>query len=176
MVDRERYERLYRAHAEAVSAFACRRVRADEAEDVVAEVFLAAWRRIDEAPADSLPWLLGIARGVLVNGRRGRRRGAALTGRLASELLAGAAAQPVELDMDALRALDALSDADRELLLLIAWEGLSREQTARVLGVSTGALAVRFHRARRRFERALVQHRPAGHPDRDPPMPVKDPR
>ena len=47
--------------------------------------------------------------------------------------------------------MHALLDADRELLTLLAWDGLSQEEAAVALGCSRGALKVRLHRARRRF-------------------------
>jgi RNA polymerase sigma-70 factor (ECF subfamily) len=52
-------------------------------------------------------------------------------------------------------ALARLSESDRELLLLMAWEGLELKQAAAVLGVRPNTLAVRFHRARRRLSAAL---------------------
>jgi DNA-directed RNA polymerase specialized sigma24 family protein len=54
------------------------------------------------------------------------------------------------------RALASLSESDRELLLLLAWEGLSNEQAARVLEIGPRALRVRVHRARRRLADALA--------------------
>lgn len=157
MDDRARFEELYSAHAGAVLGFARRRLRPAEADDLVADVFLVAWRRLEDVPNDPLPWLLAVARRVLANRRRGQQRAAALVGRLVSEHLAHPHSEPeVELDAEVLRALGRLSDADQELLLLIAWEGLDREQLGSVLGVGSGALAVRVYRARRRFARALA--------------------
>ncbi|GAA1687717.1 hypothetical protein GCM10009733_100480 [Nonomuraea maheshkhaliensis] len=51
----------------------------------------------------------------------------------------------------------ALPDTDRELLSLVAWEGLDRQQIATVLGMSRNAVRIRLHRARRRFARALAE-------------------
>jgi RNA polymerase sigma-70 factor (ECF subfamily) len=55
-----------------------------------------------------------------------------------------------------IRALAQLPDRDRELLMLVAWEGLEPAQLARVLGVSRGTANVRLHRARRRLAAALA--------------------
>jgi predicted DNA-binding protein (UPF0251 family) len=52
------------------------------------------------------------------------------------------------------RAFAALSAPDREVLSLLAWEGLTREELSVALGVSRAAVRLRLHRARRRFERA----------------------
>lgn len=153
---RERFEALYTAHAGAVLAYARRRTDASSADDVVADVFLVAWRRLDEVPAEALPWLLGIARRVLANRRRGEGRRAALRGRLEGEGLVGVQPGPELPDSEVLRALRALGARDQEVLLLVAWDGLDRRRAAAALGIGAGAFAVRLHRARRRFERALA--------------------
>ena len=105
MDSRARFEALYRAHCGAVRSFVHRRVRSAAADDVLAEVFVLAWRRLDEAPGDELPWLLGIARGVLANRRRGQARQQALRDRLAASAVAGPQDAPEDggLDADALR-------------------------------------------------------------------------
>ena len=136
--------------------FARRRTSPSEAEDVVAEVFLAAWRRLEQVPADPLPWLLGIARGALSNRRRGAERSSALIARLREEqptVPTGLEAETAEGRV--IQTLGTLAPADRELLLLVAWEQLNRRQVAAVLGISVGAVAVRLHRARNRLARAL---------------------
>jgi RNA polymerase sigma factor (sigma-70 family) len=99
---------------------------------------------------------LGLARGVLSNRRRGDVRHAALVARLMTERLTDADQPSGEIDAALVSALGSLSVLDQELLLLVAWDGLSREQVAAVLGVARGTVAVRLHRARRRFERALA--------------------
>lgn len=160
MEPRERFERLYQDYAGVVRRFARRRGDDAEADDVVAEVFLVVWRRLDEMPPDPVPWLLGVARGVLSNRRRAGDRHAALIARLANEQLALASQGDGELDLGMVNALGSLSTSDQELLLLVAWEGLSAEQVAEVLGVRRGTVAVRLHRARRRLRRALAIQQP----------------
>src|SRR5947209_7694529 len=75
---------MYAEQGPAVRTFVHRRISPTVADDVVAEVFLAAWRRYDEAPSDTLPWLIGIARGIMATQRRGQARRFALYERLAS--------------------------------------------------------------------------------------------
>jgi RNA polymerase sigma-70 factor (ECF subfamily) len=152
---RRAFEDAYAAHERAVRGFVLRRLGADGADDVVSEVFLAAWRRFDEMPRDPLPWLLNIARGAISNRRRAAERGQALVERLSREHRSDGSGH-VELDLGVFEALAALADADRELLMLVAWEELSGAQLAVALGVPRGTVAVRVHRARRRFERALT--------------------
>jgi DNA-directed RNA polymerase specialized sigma24 family protein len=81
----DRFTALYRAHYAAVLRYACRRADLEVARDVVAETFLVAWRRIAsvaEGAAQALPWLYGVARLVLANSDRSRRRGEHLALRL----------------------------------------------------------------------------------------------
>lgn len=80
---RTRFETLWGDHYEAVFRFALRRAPRDRAPDIAEETFLAAWRRLDEIPTDARPWLYGVARGLLANDRRSRKRGGALLQRLA---------------------------------------------------------------------------------------------
>ena len=139
-------------------AYARRRTDFATADDVVGEVFAIAWRRFDEVPARSLPWLLGCARRVLANQRRGEERLAALRGRL-RDMRAEASWVSVA-DGELAAALQALSERDRDVLMLIAWEGLDPAEAALVLGCSRGAASVRLHRARRRLESALARVEP----------------
>jgi RNA polymerase sigma-70 factor (ECF subfamily) len=149
---------IYAACADVIFTFVRRRVSADEAEDVVADVFLVAWRRREEIPAEPLPWLLGVARRVLANHRRSDERADALVDRLRHEAEVGAATQsPSELDLQALRALGSLPKSDQEILLLAAWEGLNRGELAAVLGITAPTTTVRLFRAKRRFARALMR-------------------
>jgi RNA polymerase sigma-70 factor (ECF subfamily) len=156
-VDRRRQlELLFDEHAAAVRAYALRRIDPASADDTVSEVFVVACRRIDEVPADALPWLLACARRVLANQYRGARRRIALVDRLsvAGEVVTN----PDRQDQEALlRALDRLSDGDRELLMMIAWEGLDPARAAAALECSRATLAVRLHRARRRLGAALEE-------------------
>ena len=91
------------------------------------------------------------------NRRRSESRAAALTERLADP---GSRpyVSPVspEVDNRVQRALAGLGEHDRELLLLIAWEGLRVNEAAEALGVRTNTLSVRLHRARQRLARALA--------------------
>jgi RNA polymerase sigma factor (sigma-70 family) len=159
----ERFESLYAAHAPAVLAYARRRTDAASAQDVLAEVFLAAWRRLDAIPLDdgARLWLLGAARRVLANERRGQARRTALHARLAAHP-SGAGAEAVQApapdmaDGRVLEALASLGDGDREVLLLLGWEELTAQEAAQVLGIRAGTFAVRLHRSRRRFALALA--------------------
>jgi RNA polymerase sigma factor (sigma-70 family) len=172
---RHRFETLYAEHHPHVFAYVMRRCsRADDAADAIAETFLVAWRRLDDAPAgdETRPWLYGVARRVLANQRRGQRRHTALAEQLGAELarqptpLAVSVEQPHDDHKDLRDALLSLSSDDRELLMLEAWEELNSEQIGTVLGCSAGAARTRLHRARRRLHDALER---AGHATGDSP-------
>lgn len=168
MSDRARLEALYAEHAAAVHAYARRRTDHASAEDVVAETFLVAWRRADRVPTgDPLPWLYATARHVLGNQRRGEARRAALSARIAREpvIIAPGAIDAAGVSDEGerlLRALATLRPADREALLLIAWEDLTPARAAAALECSRTAFNVRLHRARKRLEAALSAQRADG--------------
>jgi RNA polymerase sigma-70 factor, ECF subfamily len=153
-----RFEAVYAAHNAAVRTYVRRRVDSQDADDVVADVFVIAWRRLREVPEDPLPWLLGVARRVMANRWRGATRAAALRDRMIFERPRSAPSVSMSpgSSQEVLRALSTMREKDRETLLLVAWEGLAPAQAAAVLGVSPNTFSARLSRARRRFERALV--------------------
>ena len=153
-----RFDALYREHAGEVRRYVRRRWDTQSTDDVVADVFVVAWRRLGDVPEDSLPWLLGVARRILANRRRGDARDQALKDRIRSEQFraqAPAGAQAPLAGEAVWVALSSLSERDREALLLVAWEGLSTARAARVVGVRANTFAARLYRARRRFAHAL---------------------
>jgi RNA polymerase sigma-70 factor (ECF subfamily) len=151
-----RFEELFTCHHDDVLRYFVRRldIRADAA-DLVAETLLVAWRRLDEVPdTQILPWLYGVARRVLSNHRRGETRRHGLADRLRDDLRT-VVPDPQPVAVEAAEAFRQLSDADREVLSLVAWEGLDSTQLAAVLDCSRNTAMVRLHRARRRLERLL---------------------
>ena len=162
------FSRLYREQGRAILAYALRRVEAaEDAADVVAETFLIAWRRLGEVPVDAGArlWLYAVARGVIANLHRTERRRTRLGQRLAESLRTELATHPAGGEAaEVLRAMTGLGDDDRELLLLVSWEGLSPSEAAKVLGISSLAARSRLHRARRRLRTLLEQQESAGSP------------
>jgi RNA polymerase sigma-70 factor (ECF subfamily) len=158
----ERFTTLYDEHYRSVYAYAVSRAGRQLADEVAGEVFLVAWRRLADVPRPALPWLLVVARNVVI----GQFRAAARQQSIAAELQAWAAGSPagsvagdvadqVSDRLTALRALASLTEADREVLTLVAWHGLAARDAAQVVGCSTATFFVRLHRARRRLERAM---------------------
>jgi RNA polymerase sigma-70 factor (ECF subfamily) len=164
--DPERFEALFRDHYTAVSRFLARRTDRGTAEELAAEVFEIAWRRLERVPGEPLPWLYATARRCLANRRRADVRAGDKARRATSEPIAAGRdpADAVAGREHALRAFARLSERDREALRLVAWEGLSLADAARVLGIPRLALAARVSRARRRLE---------GHLRADDPCPPR---
>jgi RNA polymerase sigma-70 factor (ECF subfamily) len=157
---RRRFDELYAVHHRQVLGYLLRRTEnTDDAADVFAETFLTAWRRLDDLPAgqEARMWLYGTARRTLANYRRGERRRSALAGRLRADL--AIRYQPPAFDGELAEisaAFRRLPEGDRELLALVAWEGLDPGQIAAVLGCSRNAARIRLHRARRKLAGELA--------------------
>lgn len=152
------FEELFNAHYWAVRAYVLRRAPGASAEDVIAETFLVAWRRLDALGEDPLPWLFGVARRVIANQLRAERRRSALTSRL-REVIGGQPSHwepPPEMSEELAAAVIRLSPQEREALLLVAWEGLEPARAARAAGCSSAAFRARLHRARRHVAAVLA--------------------
>jgi RNA polymerase sigma-70 factor (ECF subfamily) len=161
--DADRLSALFEAHSRRVYAYAARHTDPETAKDVVAEVFLVAWRRVADIPEPALPWLLVAARNVVSNSVRSslrqRRLAVVVAGSVHGNglgaLMPGADETAVERS-HMLAALDALKDTEREALLLTAWDGLTARDAAVVAGCSTRAFEVRLSRARAHLDRVLA--------------------
>ena len=169
----EAFAALYDRHAAPIHRFAGRRLGDQLADDVVAETFLAAFRRrkrYDLGRVDAGPWLYGIAANVIGKHRRAEVRMLRAFARTGSDPLAGTlsggltdghadrvdsqvSAAAVQRDLAA--ALAALAAGDRDVLLLIAWADLSYEETAVALSIPVGTVRSRLNRARRKVREAL---------------------
>jgi RNA polymerase sigma-70 factor (ECF subfamily) len=155
----EQLEELFRSHYPAVVSYVRRRAPAETVDDIVADTFMVAWRRLERVPADSLPWLLAVAGNVIATQRRATVRRRALLLRLRSAAVETVESGHVEEVGPVHVALLGLSEKDREALTLIAWDGLRPTQAATVLGESPGTFRVRLHRVRRRPSVAFADWR-----------------
>jgi RNA polymerase sigma-70 factor (ECF subfamily) len=156
-----RFEGVFRATYPRVLAYALRRT-ADRgsAEEVVSETYLIAWRRHDALPEEPLPWLLGIARRVLANQRRSVSRRQPDGAPASLDLVEAPHPELTPYETVAEReafasAFGRLSERDREVLSLIAWDGLKPREAAEVMRCSAAVFSLRLHRARRRLLKEL---------------------
>jgi len=151
----ERFRELYTSTSPRVVSYALRRTASPEdAADVTAEAFTIAWRRLDDLrdTSEGLPWMYAICRRVVANHARRTRRQSELTDRIGEELRRTRRESPeANLASVAVVVLQELDEPDREILMLVAWEGLDTQQLARALECSPTAARIRLHRARRRL-------------------------
>lgn len=136
-----------------------RRTDPATADDVLGEVLLVMWRRLDDLPTETaLPWCYGVARRCLANALRGSERRQKLVRRLAAE------PPPTESGDDPLlaAALAELPSVDREVLRLWAWEQLSATEIAQVLSISPNAASIRLHRATKKLRTSMLRRKDPG--------------
>ena len=156
-----RFRAIFDATRADVSGYVSRRTSdRQEAEDVLSETYGVVWRRLDDAPgAEGLrPWTFTIARNVLANAERARRRRSRLHERLTALSQALVTVHPDSAgDREGITtAFARLRPDDRDLLTMAGVEGLDAAAMAQILGCSPATLHVRLHRARRRFHDELV--------------------
>ncbi|MGB6456822.1 MAG: RNA polymerase sigma factor [Streptosporangiaceae bacterium] len=149
-------------HEVAVHGFLTRRVGREAADDLLAEVWLRAFAGragYDPGHGDARPWLYGIARNVL-----------RAHWRVSARQVHGAVSPTVDPWDDVIERLDSAADlraltpalralpaAEREVLLLVAWEQLTPAEAAAVVGVPQGTARSRLHRARAALRLALAR-------------------
>ncbi len=167
------FRELYEQHHRAVLAYLMRRLGRDEAFDAAEDVFLVAWRRLDDIPSrgGQLPWLYGVARRIVSNHQRSTFRRT----RLSRKVAANPSTPPrgpedeaiVHAETEAmLEVLATLGDKDQEVLRLTYWEELPHADIGKVLGCSTETVHVRRYRAEKRLVNALARagHKQGGQP------------
>jgi RNA polymerase sigma-70 factor (ECF subfamily) len=164
------FAQLYDRHAAAIFRFAARRLGDQVAEDVVAETFLAAFRRrhrYDLTRADARPWLYGIAVNVIGKHRRSEVRMLRAFARTGTDPVADGDLDQIDdrlcaagVGRELAAALAGLTGADRDVLLLIAWAELSYEEAAAALEIPIGTVRSRLSRARREVRAALGGRHP----------------
>lgn len=143
----KKFDELFDRHALDVSRYIARRHIGDDVEDLTADVFTIAWQKLDEIPSGfELPWLYRTAWNVLANAHR--------------------KADPIPVDFDLSEISDDVADVvvenslveavwlqlptrDREVLRLVAWDGLNGAQLAHALGITEGGAGAALSRARK---------------------------
>lgn len=157
-----RFREAYDTYASDVAAYALRRLPAEDAADVVAETFVVVWRRIDEMPEEpsTRTWLLRVTRRVANAQAEGKQREDRLAERLAEQFQDRFGDLPPIDRLEQLSlvgaAIKRLSEDDRELLLLVAWDDLQPAEIGTLLGLPGPVVRKRLHRARTRLRRHLA--------------------
>ena len=154
-----------------------RRLSVDDAADGLAELMLAAWRRVDSTPHEpeqSRMWLFGVARHVVTNAVRSERRRWSLTERFREVLRTSPTeGRPADEGAEVRDAIGRLSPAQAELVRLIHWDGFAIAEAAQILSISPSTARTRYQRARADLKTALTDLAPEVM-DR-PPVHVKGP-
>lgn len=156
-----RVSELFALYSDAVYRYAARRIGPHDAEDVVAEVFATACRQPQRIPSVPLPWLYRCAANHILHAQRSSGRRERLNAKAQNvQAIAGAdhgdsVAGRIDAENQVAAALGTLSDSDVEVLRLWAWEQLTTDEIACVLGCRPGTARVRLHRARERVTAAL---------------------
>ncbi len=161
-----RFRMIYDANFEPIRSYCLRRVPVDDVNDVMADVFLATWRRISDVPDGDAArlWLYGVARNCVANSQRSTRRSFRLRAKLASapdELVSSPETIVVRNDSaeEALVALETLKPLDQEIVQLRIWEELSSKDIGEVVGLRPTAVDMRLSRARKRLNQILSHDR-----------------
>lgn len=158
----ELFKEIYRRYHDEVHAFCRRRVGDSDADDAVAETFGVVWRKLESSViAAERAWVFGIARNVVRNRWRATRRRQRLLSRV-SGIRQREAPDPSEATAQAetrqrrvTEALRGLREADREILMMSAWDDLSANEIATILDISANAVHQRLHRAKKRLADAM---------------------
>lgn len=168
----ERFAAIFERYFGQIHQYLARRVGGKAADDLAAEVFLAAFaqrERYDLARGSARPWLYGIATNLIGTHRRQERRHYQALARTEVQL-----ASPSDEDRAADRvsasaagpalaaALARLDTGDRDVLLLVALTGLSYPEVSQSLGIPYGTVCSRLNRARKQLRAALGGSNPAG--------------
>jgi len=144
------FEGIFRTHAPAVHRYFVRRTHVGEVDDLTAETFVVAWRRRTDVPDGAeLPWLYRTAGFLLANHHRKGRP--VPVDRLPDQVDHADPAHLVVVDESVRQVLASMSSRDRQVLVLNAWEGLTGDDLAAVLGISRGGADAALSRARARL-------------------------
>jgi len=158
--DHQAFQDAYKAHLGPIRAYLARRVPFGDVEDLAADVFAVAWQKRSQVNAgEELPWLYRIASFVVANYRRKEKHRTDFLWLFHEPDSAPAADVFLERDPHLASAWATLSAGQRELLALVAVEGLTISEAATVLGISPNATSIRVHRAKKQLAGALEDER-----------------
>jgi RNA polymerase sigma-70 factor (ECF subfamily) len=164
-----RFRALAHEVGEPLRRYVARRADPSAVDDVVADVLLVLWRRLEDVPRENpLPWTYGVAKRCLSNHHRANQRHLRLVERLTrlerrdeGRLVV----DPEHADVHA--ALARLRELDREVVLLWAWEGLAPREIATATGLTANAVSIRLHKAKKLLANHLGKNSTAGGQERD---------
>ena len=142
-----------------------RRTERDAAADLLAETLLAVWQRHQDLPEgteSARMWLFGIARNVLKNAERGRRRRHRLVSRLKVMLRPEGSSQAADHGAEVRDAVRRLEPELAELVCLVHWEGFSIADAGQLLELPASTARGRYQRAKEQLRTALGENSTPG--------------
>jgi RNA polymerase sigma-70 factor (ECF subfamily) len=150
------FESLYRRYAPRIYGLCLRLTgQREAAEDCTQESFVAAWKALAgfEARSQFSTWMQRIAIRTVLSRRRGLRFSREVREAAGGlpEVAIPDGAPPLDLE----RAIAALPDGARDVLVLVGVYGYSHTEAARALGVAEGTCKAQLHRARGLLTEAL---------------------
>ena len=152
----EEFNRVFRAQLPMISAYLSRRVPFSEVEDLASDLFEIAWSKKEQIPEGfELPWLYKTARYLVSNFHRKQSGRNGILARLAEPVAAPSAESIALADIELSDAFAGLIPAEREIISLLALEGLSNAEIATVLEMSENAAAIRLTRAKQKLKGLL---------------------
>lgn len=165
---RDRFEQIVEQVFDPLQRYLIRRARPQDAEDVLSDVLLVIWRRLDAVPdGDPLPWCYSVARRTLANRRRSASRHLRLVDRMRAQpvTVTPGSDKVADGDPELYAAMAKMTDDDRELLRLWAWEQLEPREIAVVLDTTSNAVSLRLRKAKARLVDEMSGQNPldAGH-------------
>jgi RNA polymerase sigma-70 factor (ECF subfamily) len=149
------FERFFRENYSSLWRYVARRVPRAKTDDVVSTSFIVAWEKYSTVDNPSLPWLIRVASFEIANVRRKQGR----EGRHEISIVIDGFAAPSGDDFDGSSvrsAMARLSESEQEILRLVLWDELPREDIGLILSLSINAVNVRYHRALQKFERSVI--------------------
>jgi RNA polymerase sigma-70 factor (ECF subfamily) len=166
LADPEEFAAIFDRHFARVHRFFAWRAGREVADDLAGEVFRVAFERrsdYDVVRGDCRPWLYGIALNLLRRHQRSQGRHVRAMERASAppptdgfvdEVVARVDATAMALELAA--TLQRLTEGERDVLLLVAWEGLTYDEVADALGVPLGTVRSRLHRGRRKVREQIA--------------------
>ncbi|MEU7896064.1 RNA polymerase sigma factor [Nonomuraea sp. NPDC049152] len=165
LTEPEGFREIFDAYFGEIHRYVAQRLGPDDAEDVVAETFLTAFRkrdRYDPSRASVRSWLYGIATNLVGKHRRAEIRALRAMDRVSADRDVSGLADVVAVRVSAQSlgpslagAIARLGKGDRDVLLLVALAGLSHEEISTALGIPYGTVGSRLNRARKKLRKAL---------------------
>jgi RNA polymerase sigma-70 factor (ECF subfamily) len=152
----QEFNDLFRSYLSETSRFIARRTKAEDVEDLAADLFALAWQKRDSIPKGlELPWLYKSARYLISNHNRKQQGRTSILATLQEPHSAPSAESIALADLELADAWKALSTKEKEILSLWAFEGLEPKQLAVALEKSENACAIALSRAKSKLTQLL---------------------